>query len=103
MLFRTFSCVYCRYVVPLSPIYNVTGVGFYRIYGTTLLAHKAYVQYSATSGAPKRMRFVFPQEQMPTGIDETNTADKAQKVMENGTLYIIRDGVRYNATGQVAQ
>ena len=82
---------------------SVTGVGFYLIYGTTLLAHKAYVQYSATSGAPKRMRFVFPQEQMPTGIDETNTADKAQKVMENGTLYIIRDGVRYNATGQVAQ
>ncbi len=82
---------------------TVTGVGFYRIYGTTLLAHKAYVQYSATSGAPKRMRFVFPQEQMPTGIDETNTADKAQKVMENGTLYIIRDGVRYNTTGQVAQ
>ena len=82
---------------------TVTGVGFYLIYGTTLLAHKAYVQYNATSGAPKRMRFVFPQEQMPTGIDETNTADKAQKVMENGTLYIIRDGVRYNAVGQIAQ
>ncbi len=82
---------------------TVTGVGFYLIYGTTLLAHKAYVQYSATSGAPRRMRFVFPQEQMPTGIDETNTADKAQKVMENGTLYIIRDGVRYNAVGQIAQ
>ncbi|MBR1381583.1 MAG: hypothetical protein IJ554_03830, partial [Paludibacteraceae bacterium] len=44
---------------------TVTGVGFYRIFGSTLLAHKAYVQYSATSGAPKRMRFVFPQEQMP--------------------------------------
>ena len=82
---------------------TVTGVGFYLIYGTTLLAHKAYVQYNATSGAPKRMRFVFPQEQMPTGIDETNTADKAQKVMENGTLYIIREGVRYNAAGQRAQ
>ncbi|GEM_PF-5633156 len=82
---------------------SVTGVGFYRIFGSTLLAHKAYVQYSATSGAPKRMRFVFPQEQMPTGIDETNTADKAQKVMENGTLYIIREGVRYNAAGQRAQ
>ena len=82
---------------------TVTGVGFYLIYGTTLLAHKAYVQYSATSGAPKRMRFVFPQEQMPTGIDETNAADKAQKVIENGTLYIIRDGVRYNAVGQIAQ
>ncbi len=83
---------------------EVTGVGFYRIYGTTLKAHKAYVQFNGSvSSAPKRMRLVFPQEQMPTGLEETNATDKARKVMENGTLYIIRDGVRYYTTGQIAQ
>lgn len=37
----------------------------------------------------------------PTGLGEAQS-DKAQstKVVENGVLYIIRDGVRYNAQGQ---
>ncbi len=81
---------------------TVTGVGFYRIYGTTLLAHKAYVQYDGNpSSAPKRMRFIVAENQQPTGIEDTEAATTVTKRIENGTLYIIKDGKRYNAQGKV--
>ena len=81
---------------------NEYGVGFYRINSDNLKAHKAYVKYAGLqNNAPKRMRFVFNQEQTATGIDNTNAVVESQKILENGVLYIIRDGVRYNAQGQL--
>jgi len=79
---------------------NEYGVGFYRILGNTLKAHKAYVIYSGNA-APRRMRFVFNQEQVVTGIDNANADTKAEKRIENGQLIIIKNGVRYNAQGQL--
>ena len=80
------------------------GVGFYRINGNTLKAHKAYVKYAGLqNNAPKRMRFVFNQEQTATGIDNANADIKAEKRIENGQLIIIRDGVRYNVFGAKIQ
>lgn len=74
------------------------GVGFYHYTASMLNPHKAYVIYSG-SQAPKRMPFVFNQA---TGVDNVQ-GDKVQstKVIENGVLYIIRDGKKYNAQGQV--
>lgn len=40
---------------------------------------------------------------MPTGIDNTNVTVKAVKRIENGTLYIMKNGVRYNAQGQIVK
>ena len=75
------------------------GVGFYRINGNTLKAHKAYVKYTGLqNNAPRRMRFVFD---TATDIDHTNAAVESRKVLENGVLYIIKNGVRYNAQGQL--
>ena len=76
------------------------GVGFYQILGNTLKAHKAYVIYTGNA-APKRMRFVFNQEQVVTGIDNANADIKAEKRIENGQLFIIRNGVKYNVNGQM--
>ena len=55
----------------------------------------------APAGAPRRMRFVFEQEQVVTGMENVQ-GDNVQstKVLENGVLYIIKNGVRYNAQGQ---
>ena len=36
----------------------------------------------------------------PTSIEGTNVAPKAVKMIENGQLIIIRDGIRFNAQGQ---
>ena len=79
-----------------------TGVGFYRIYGNTLKAHKAYVKYAGSSNnAPKKMRFVYGQA---TGIEDVQGNNvQSTKVIENGVLYIIRDGKTYNAMGQMVK
>jgi stringent starvation protein B len=79
------------------------GVGFYKINTTMLKAHKAYVIYNGSQNfAPKRMRFVFNNEQTATGVENVQ-GDNVQstKVIENGVLYIIRDGVKYNVNGQM--
>ena len=39
----------------------------------------------------------------PTAIDNTEAGEKAQKVMENGSLVIIKNGVRYNILGEIVK
>ena len=79
---------------------SVTGVGFYAFSGT-IPAHKAYLIYSGASLAPShRMRFIF---ETTTAIDNTDAAVKSEKRIENGQLIIIKNGVRYNAQGQVVK
>ncbi len=85
-----------------STDYSVTGVGFYAFSGT-LPAHKAYLIYGGGAGAPQRMRFIFNNEQTTTGLDNTEDAVKSEKRIENGMLIIIKNGVRYNAQGQVVK
>ena len=76
------------------------GVGFYHYTASMLNPHKAYVIYSG-SQAPKRMPFIFNQA---TGVESVQpSVISSQKVVENGTLYIIKNGVKYNAQGQVVK
>ncbi len=83
--------------------YSVQGVGFYLFTGT-IPAHKAYATIDGNAGAPTRLRFVFNNEQTATGIQNASAVlSKPTKVIENGTLYIIRDGIRYNAQGQIVK
>ena len=79
---------------------SVTGVGFYQYTGT-LKPNKAYTIYSGSVAyAPKRLRFVFDS---PTGVDIVDANSKAEKRIENGQVIIIRNGVRYNAAGQIVK
>lgn len=80
-------------------------VGFYRYNGTNLNAHKAYVIYSGSpSNAPRRMPFVFNGEQTATGIDNASYKDGgSEKVLRDGQLVIIRNGIEYNANGQIVK
>lgn len=39
----------------------------------------------------------------PSAVENVNVETKAVKVMENGQLYILRDGVKYNAAGVVVE
>jgi hypothetical protein len=77
------------------------GVGFYHYTASMLNPHKAYVIYNGSNQAPKRMPFIFDQA---TGVENVQ-GDKVQstKVIENGVLYIIKNGVKYNAQGQVVK
>ena len=58
----------------------------------------------AMAPANTRARLIDVQK-MPTGVDEIGQEFKAksQKVLENGVLYIIKNGVRYNAQGQMVK
>lgn len=84
---------------------SVTGVGFYQFSGT-LAAHKAYLINSGGPGlAPQhRMRFIFNGENAATGIENTSASfGGSEKRLENGQLIIIKNGVRYNAQGQIVK
>ena len=86
---------------------STDGVGFF-VYKAPnqLQAHKAYIDLngSGMAQAPKRMPFVFNGEQTATGVDNAQ-GDKVQstKVIENGVLFIIKNGVKYNAMGQIVK
>ena len=82
-------------------------VGFYRYNAATLNSHKAFVIYTPTPGqgnAPKRMPFVFNQA---TGVENVQGAPSGQykgtKVLRDGQLIIIRNGVEYNANGMMVK
>ena len=82
-----------------------TGVGFYEYSAPNQLgAHKAYMVLSSGSGAPKRFRFVFDGEQTTTDIESPSLqgrSGEASKKLRDGQLIIIRNGVEYNANGQM--
>ena len=40
---------------------------------------------------------------MPTALENVQEAAQSTKVIENGVLYIIKNGVRYNAQGQIVK
>lgn len=86
------------------------GMGLYKYTGTTLGAHKAYmvlenvppVPGSGQQNAP--IRFLFRHENTATGIENTSANfGESEKRLENGQLIIIKNGVRYNAQGQIVK
>ena len=99
--------------VPSDHCYVLSGadgfVGFYPLSSPyTLTAHKAYIDLDNLPGganiAPRRMRFVFSEEQTATGMENVqNEETKAQKVMIDGVMYIIRGEHMYDAQGQIVK
>ncbi|MBR6065315.1 MAG: hypothetical protein IKP57_02705, partial [Paludibacteraceae bacterium] len=101
--FETTAPANCYVLSGHSTDNSVRGVGFYEFSGT-IPAHKAYLTVSGGAAyAPKKLRFVFNNEQQTTGIDNAAEALKSEKRIENGQLVIIKNGVRYNAQGQIVK
>ena len=83
---------------------GVNGVGFY-LYEepNKLKAHKAYIDLAGNgmAQAPRKLRFVFNQEQTATGLEDIQGDDlQSTKVLRNGQLYIMYNGTFYNVLGQ---
>lgn len=81
---------------------------FYPEVTGNLLGFRAYFKISegGASSAPaiRRARFIVNEAQSPTALDEADNAlQSSRKVLENGHLFIIRDGKKYNVTGQKIQ
>lgn len=79
-----------------------TGVGFY-YYTGTLTAHKAYIIYGGAPSPAHRMRFIFNQTEQTTGLENEMINVKGVKRIENGQLIILRNGIKYNAAGQIVK
>jgi hypothetical protein len=82
----------------------VNGVGFY-LYEepNKLKAHKAYIDLAGNgmAQAPRKLRFVFNEEQTATGLEDIQGDDlQSTKVLRNGQLYIMYNGTFYNVLGQ---
>lgn len=83
-----------------SELYSLTGFFIYS--GQYIAAGKAYLPLpkAAPSSAPRRIRFVFREEQGTTGFDPTNAeAVPTTKFIENGQLYIRRGNAVYTIQG----
>ena len=69
----------------------------------TIAPNRAYINMSAITSiapAPGRVRRVIATYNQATGIEDASaTFVGPEKIFENGVLYILRDGVKYNATG----
>ena len=79
-------------------------VGFYWMNNTgaafTNGAHKAYLKLPKTAGAPSRILF---NENDVTNIQNVEASERAVKFIENGKLYIQKDGVVYDAMGKTVR
>ena len=80
------------------------GVGFYQFGGATYQAFRAFYHPASGAPAPARISLVFNHSEEATGVEDV-PSDQIQstKVIENGVLYIIKNGVKYNAQGQSLQ
>ena len=77
---------------------------FQKYQGNYIPANKAFLTYeTGGSSAPARLRMQIGPKQVPTAIDATDNQPSAAclKMIENGQLIIIRDGVKYNVQGQI--
>ena len=76
--------------------------------GDTVVAHGNYTYYTQTSMHELKQGCYLvyakaPGAPYPTDIDNTAAEQKAIKLIENGQLFIIKNGVRYDAQGAVVR
>ena len=76
---------------------------YYKANNNIILGLRAYFTFAGiteySQAAQVRARVVF-NENEATGLDNLTTEDAPIKIMQNGQLIIIRDGVKYNIQGQ---
>lgn len=85
------------------------GVAFYQVRDNScsVAPYRAYLScgYDASTAGPNPapMRIVFHKD-APTGVEDVQ-GDKLQctKVFENGVLYIMNNGIKYNVQGQLCK
>ena len=93
------------YGLSLNSAGDANSVGLYWMNATgeafTNGAHKAYLKV-AKSSAPARY-YLFNGENGATGISELQQGEKSCKFLENGRLFILKDGHVYDVTGRAVK
>lgn len=93
------------YTLGAEDIAGVNTLGFYIFAGTTIPAHKAYLQLEPGQSAPRRICFGTSSVGTATGLENANDAQSANvnKYMRNGQLLIRKNGHLYNAQGALVK
>ena len=108
----TFKTTVPAYDASANTFANVTEVtdknGLTIHVGDTVIAHGNYTYYTQTSMHELKTGCYLvyaktPGAPYPTDIDNTAAEQKAIKLIENGQLFIIKNGVRYDAQGAVVR
>lgn len=84
-----------NYIIYQNKLWLVTGVAY-------VGAHRAYIHKTnatPSSASRRRVMLYVNGTQTATGIDQLNSNPSNGKFIENGQLFIIRDGRIYNAQG----
>ena len=82
-------------------------IGFYKAAGLTVPTNRAYLQttYNVAGLSARGLRMVFADD--ITGIDETaattEAAQKEGKFFKDGKLFIFKNGMKFNAAGQLVK
>ena len=107
--FRTTVPAYDDSATAFADVTEVTDNNGLTIHvGDTVIAHGNYTYYTQTSMHELKQGCYLvyakaPGAPYPTDIDNTAAEQKAIKLIENGQLFIIKNGVRYNAQGAVVR
>ena len=80
-------------------LYWVGNGGYLYNDSASKLGLRTYFNITTLSGIAPRLRVVAG-ENVETSVEDIITTDAPVKVIENGQLIIIRDGVKYNVQGQ---
>ena len=84
-------------------LYDDGGTQIFKKYeGDYIPANRAYFELNSPVGAPAAFRLVEG-ENGATNIEAIEDAEKAVKFVENGKLYILHEGVVYDATGRIVR
>ena len=70
--------------------------------GVEMKGYRAYFEFNGSVPANVRARVVM-QPRQTTAIGNVQESEPSTKVIENGHLYILKNGVRYNAQGQIVK
>lgn len=90
-----------------AALINSSGCLVYAGSSFSLTQGHAYIDLTnlpSVAPAPARRRLVIGRQGIATAIEEMPVMEEGtKKVMENGVLYIVKDGVKYDAMGQVVK
>ena len=88
-------------------LYN-NGLYYVNSDNVKIASNRAFIDWSnvpdnAPAQAPGRKRYSIGVNKTPTAIDQIGSEKGANKIIEEGNLYIIKNGVKYNAQGIIVK
>ena len=94
-----------RYILKNNKLYCTYGQNYNVGENRAYFDISSMSEFNGSAPAPGRRRISMSveQEQNATGIENAEFINGVQKRIENGQLFIIRNGVKYNAAGQIVK